>query len=65
VRAVSVGWTIDHSRAADALDTKPDRSKIDARADTVDALARITGWDPRKGGKSVEDAAAAFLAECR
>ena len=27
--------------------------------------ARITGWDAREGAKSIEDAAAAYLAECK
>ena len=46
--------------------TEPDRrSQVDARADALDALARITGWDARKTTKSVEDAAAAYLAECK
>ncbi len=46
--------------------TKPgDRSQTDARADAVDALAKITGWDARAGGKSVEDAAKAYLAACK
>jgi hypothetical protein len=44
---------------------KSDRSKVDARANAVDALAKITGWDARAGGKSVEQAAARYLAECR
>ncbi len=41
------------------------RSKVDARADAVDAIANITGWDARDGGRSVEDAALAYLAQCR
>jgi hypothetical protein len=40
------------------------RSQTDAREDAVDALAKITGWDARKG-KSIEDAAKAYLATCR
>lgn len=44
---------------------KTDRSAVDARADAVDAIARITGWDARAGGKSVEDAAKAYLNACR
>ena len=44
--------------------SKPGRSETDTRADAVDALARITGWDAREGGASVEDAAARYLAEC-
>jgi hypothetical protein len=43
--------------------TKPgDRSQTDAREDAVDALAKITGW---RQGKSVEDAAKAYLAVCK
>jgi hypothetical protein len=41
-----------------------DRSKVDARADAIAALAYITGWDAREGGRSVEEAAARYLAEC-
>ncbi|HEU0036777.1 MAG TPA: hypothetical protein VFQ53_39470 [Kofleriaceae bacterium] len=41
------------------------RSQVDARADAVDAIATITGWDARAGGGSVEDAANAYLAQCR
>ncbi|MBA2541141.1 MAG: hypothetical protein H0V17_15985, partial [Deltaproteobacteria bacterium] len=44
--------------------TKPDRSKVDARADALAALAQITGWDARTG-VSVEDAAAAYRRECK
>lgn len=48
--------------------TKSDRSKVDARADAVEALARITGWDARvdDAGRAVkvEDAARAYLDEC-
>ena len=44
---------------------KPDRSKLDTRANAVDALARITGWDARSGGRSVADAAKLYLAECQ
>jgi len=44
--------------------SKPGRSESDTRANAVDALARITGWDAREGGASVEDAAARYLAEC-
>jgi hypothetical protein len=43
---------------------KADRSKIDARADALDALAKITGWDARKG-KSVDTAAKAYLDACK
>jgi hypothetical protein len=43
---------------------KPDRSKLDARADALDALARITGWDARPGA-SPEAAAARYLAACK
>ena len=43
---------------------KTDRSQVDARADALDALARITQWDARKG-KSDEEAAAAYLAACK
>lgn len=45
--------------------TKLERSQIDARADAVDAIANITGWDARAGGKSIEDAAKAYLAACK
>lgn len=41
------------------------RSQVDARADAVDALAKITGWDARAGGKSIEQAAQAYLDACR
>jgi hypothetical protein len=44
---------------------KTDRSAVDAKADAVDALARITGWDARSGGKTVDQAAAAYLADCK
>ena len=44
--------------------TAPDRSKLDARVNAVDALARITGWDARAGA-SIEDAAARYLAACK
>jgi hypothetical protein len=48
---------------------EPTRSRVDARRDAVDALARITGWDARGGPagarSSDEDAAAAYLAACR
>jgi hypothetical protein len=43
---------------------KADRSKIDARTDALDALAKITGWDTRKG-KSVDAAAKAYLDACK
>jgi hypothetical protein len=43
---------------------KPDRSKVDARADALDALARITGWDARPGN-TVEEAASAYLSGCK
>ncbi len=42
----------------------PDRSKVDARTDALEALALITGWDARPG-VSVEDAAAAYRRECK
>ncbi|MCC6522388.1 MAG: hypothetical protein IT373_06990 [Polyangiaceae bacterium] len=45
-----------------------DRSSVDARADALEALARITGWDARRGpGGAIvadPDAARAYLAEC-
>ena len=45
--------------------TKPgDRSQTDARENAVDALAKITGWDARTG-KSIADAAKAYLATCK
>jgi hypothetical protein len=49
------------------LDVKDpdDRSKVDARADAVEALANITGWDARKTTKTIEAAAAAYLAACK
>jgi hypothetical protein len=43
---------------------EPDRSRVDARADALAALATITGWDARDGGKSEEDAALLYRAEC-
>jgi hypothetical protein len=43
---------------------KANRSKVDARTDALDALAKITGWDARKG-KSVEAAAKAYLDACK
>lgn len=45
--------------------TKPDdRSQVDTRANAVAALAAITGWDARRETKSIEDAAARYLAAC-
>lgn len=44
--------------------TDPDRSKLDARVDALEAIARISGWDARPG-VTVEAAAAAYLRECR
>jgi hypothetical protein len=46
--------------------TTKERSKVDARADAVAALAAITGWDATQAGKkTVEQAAASYLAACR
>jgi hypothetical protein len=47
------------------LPAKADRSKIDARADALDALAKITGWDARKSTASPEAAAKAYLDTCK
>lgn len=44
---------------------KLDRSARDTRAHALDAIARITGWDARAGGRSDADAAASYLAECK
>jgi len=45
---------------------KNDRSHTDARTDALEALAKITGWDAREGGKKTdEQAAASYRAECR
>lgn len=42
-----------------------DARKI-AREDALAALATITGWDAREGGKKTSDqASASYLAECR
>lgn len=50
------------------LPAKANRSQIDARADALDALAKITGWDARKGKSSpqaLSAAAKAYLAACK
>ncbi|HWO21296.1 MAG TPA: hypothetical protein VNO30_21160 [Kofleriaceae bacterium] len=44
--------------------TKPDRSKQDARANAIAAIAGITGWDARTS-PSLEDAATRYLAACK
>lgn len=49
-------------------DTGTDRPSVDARADAVEAIATITGWDARIGDagekRTIDEAAAAYAAEC-
>jgi hypothetical protein len=43
---------------------QPDRSKLDARANAIAAIAGITGWDARTSS-NMEEAAARYLAACK
>lgn len=49
-------------------DTGTDRPAVDARADAVEAIAMITGWDARIGDageqRTIDEAAAAYATEC-
>lgn len=70
-RLVAMAKHLGSAEVIDGLLTRLDvttqeRSKIDARADAVAALAAITGWDATEGGKkTVEQAAASYRATCR